>query len=191
MRHILAAFLAAIVTFLWGFMAWAAVGIWDFSMPKPTNEVALVDAMKSSLAGDGAYAVPAMPAGYGRETSDEAVKKQCSDYEARVRSGPVALILYHRSGFDPMPTGELVRGFGIEFFSALLLACVLSVVKGGFVRKVFVGFTVAMFAATATYGVTGNFMHFPFAFALACWADTIISWTLATVVIAKVAPARQ
>ena len=190
MRHILAAFVAAIVVFFWGFMAWAAIGIWDFSMPKPTNETALVEAMKQSLAGDGAYAVPAMPAGYGQDSSDEAVKQQCADYEARVRSGPVALILYHQGGFDPMPTGELVRGFGIEFFSALLLACVLSVVQGGFARKVFVGFTIALFAATATYGVTGNFMHYPLAFMFACWADTIISWTLATLVIAKMTPSR-
>jgi hypothetical protein len=191
MRHLIAAFVAAIVVFFWGFMSWAAIGVWDFAFPKPANEPALVEAMKSSFGADGAYVVPFMPEGYGQDTADEAKKAEFADYDARHRAGPIALILYRAQGSEPMPPSELVRGFGIEFVAALLLACVLSTVKGGFGRKAFVGFTIALFAATACYGVMGNFMRMPFLFVLAFWADSIISWTLATLVIAKMTPARS
>lgn len=191
MRHLLAAFVAAIVVFFWGFMSWAAIGIWDFAFPKPSDEAALVQAMQSSLGGDGAYVVPFMPEGYGQDTEDEGKKAEFADYEARHRAGPIALILYRVQGSEPMPVSELVRGFGIEFVAALLLACVLSTVKGGFGRKAFVGFTVALFAATACYGVMGNFMRMPLPFVVAFWADAIIAWTLATLVIAKMTPSAR
>lgn len=191
MRHLLAAFVAAIVVFFWGFMSWAAIGIWDFAFPKPSNEVAIVETLKASLGGDGAYVVPFMPEGYGEDTGDESVKAACADYEARHRAGPIAMILYRVEGSDPMPMSELARGFGIEFVSSLLLACVLSTVSGGFTRKAFVGFTIAVFAATACYGVMGNFMRMPLPFIVAFWADAIIAWTLASLVIAKMTPTRK
>jgi len=191
MRHLLAAFVAAIVVFLWGFMAWPVLGIWEFAFPRAANEVAVGDALKSSLGGDGAYIVPAMPEGYGQSTADPAKQAEFEAFEARHRAGPFALILYRASGSEVMPPSELVRGFGVEFVAALLLACVLSTVKGGFGRKAFVGFTIALFAATACYGVMGNFMRMPLAFVGAFWADAIISWTLATLVIAKMTPARS
>lgn len=190
MRHILAALVAAIVVFFWGFMSWAAIGIWDFAFPRPKNETAIVETLKASLDGDGAYVVPFMPEGYGQDGTDEAVKAASADYEARHRAGPLALILYRVQGSDPMPPAELARGFGIEFVSALLLACILSTVQGGFARKAYVGFTIALFAATACYGVMGNFMRMPLPFVFAFWADAIIAWTLATLVIAKMTPAK-
>lgn len=190
MRHLLAAFVAAIVVFFWGFMAWPAIGLWDFAFPPTPNEVAIADTLKSSLGGDGAYIVPFMPEGYGVSTDDPAKQAEFEAFEARHRAGPFALILYRASGSEVMPPVELIRGFVIEVVAALLLACVLSTVKGGFARKVFVGFTVALFAATACYGVMGNFMRMPLPFVFAFWADAIIAWTLATLVIAKMTPAK-
>lgn len=191
MRHLLAAFVAAIVVFFWGFMSWAAIGIWDFAFPRPGNEAAIVETLRSSLDGDGAYVVPFMPDGYGQDTTDEAKKAEFADFEARHRAGPIALVLYRSGGSEVMEPRELVRGFIIEFVAALLLACVLSSVKGGFARKAFVGFTIALFAATACYGVMGNFMRMPTPFVAAFWADAVIAWTLATLVVAKMTPSRS
>ena len=191
MRHLLAAFVAAIVVFFWGFRAWPAIGLWDFAFPPTPNEVIIADTLKSSLGGDGAYIVPFMPEGYGTSTDDPAKKAEFEAFEARHRAGPFALILYRASGSEVMPPTELIRGFVIEVVAALLLACVLSTVKGGFGRKVFVGFTIALFAATACYGVMGNFMRMPLPFVFAFWADAIIAWTLATLVIAKMTPSAR
>ena len=191
MRHLLAAFVAAIVVFFWGFMSWAAIGIWDFAFPRASNEAAITETLRSSLGGDGAYVVPAMPEGYGQATEDPAKQAEFKAFEERMRAGPVTLILHRVEGGEVMEAKELVRGFGIEFVSALLLACVLSTVKGGFARKAFVGFTIALFAATACYGVMGNFMRMPLPFVIAFWADAIIAWTLATLVIAKMTPAHS
>ncbi len=191
MRHLLAAFVAAIVVFFWGFMSWAAIGIWDFAFPRAGNESAITETLRSSLEGTGAYVVPSMPEGYGQATEDPAKQAEFTAFEERMRAGPFTLILHRAEGGELMAPMELVRGFSIEFVSALLLACVLSVVQGGFGRKVFVGFTIAVFAATACYGVMGNFMRMPLPFVLAFWTDAIIAWTLATLVIAKLTPARS
>lgn len=190
MRHLLAAFIAAVVVFFWGFMSWAAIGIWDFAFPRATNEVAVGDALKSSLDGDGAYIVPSMPEGYGQSTDDPAKTAEFEAFEARHRAGPIALVLYRASGSGVMPPTELLRGFAIEFVGAVLLACLLSPIGGGFGRRAFFGFTVALFAVTVCYGVMGNFMRMPFAFVFAFWADGIVAWTLASLVLAKMLPPR-
>lgn len=190
MRHLLAALVAAIVVFFWGFLAWPAIGIWDFAFPRANNEVAVSEALKSSLGGDGAYIVPFMPEGYGQSTDDPAKIDEFAAFEARHRAGPFALILYRASGSEVMPPSELMRGFAIEFVGALLLACLLSSVAGGFGRRVFFGFTIALFATTACYGVMGNFMRMPLPFVFAFWADGIIAWTLASIVLAKMLPQR-
>ena len=191
MRHLLAAFVAAIVVFFWGFMSWAAIGIWDFAFPRAENQATITEVLRSSLDGTGAYVVPSMPEGYGQDTDDEAKKAEFAAFDERMRAGPFTLILHRAEGGEVMEPVELVRGFGIEFVGALLLACVLSAVGGGFGRRAYVGFTIALFAATVCYGVTGNFMRMPWSFVLACWLDAIIAWTLASLVIAKMLPARR
>jgi len=68
---------------------------------------------------------------------------------------------------------------------------VLSAVSGGFGRRAYVGFTIALFASTACFGVMGNFMHMPLAFIGAFWLDTIFAWTMCAVIIAWILPARR
>ncbi len=184
MRHFLFALVGTIVVFMWGFTAWAALGIYDFAFQRTASEVAIQDVLGANLTEDGAYFVPAMPAGYGTETSDPAKQAEFASFETRLSKGPVALIMYHKSGMQPMEPMELVRGFAIEFASAIMLTCILSTVSGGMGRKVFVGFTIALFGATACYGVMGNFMHLPLPFVMAFWFDAIVAWTMCSVVIA-------
>lgn len=191
MRHLIAAAVAAIVVFFWGFAAWAGLGLWDFAFPKPANEAAVADTLKSSLDSDGAFVIPFPPEGYGSTPADPAQEAAFKDYEARHRAGPLALVVYRATGSEPMPPSELVRGFAIELVAALLLTCVLSAVHGGFSRRAYVGFTIALFASTACYGVMGNFMRLPLPFVAAFWADAIIAWTLASLVIARMLPPRK
>jgi len=191
MRHLLAAFVAAIVVFFWGFMSWAAIGIWDFAFHTTKSEPALVEALRANLAEDGTYVVPSMPEGYGQDTADEAKKAEFADFEARHRAGPIAMVMYRAQGSEVMPPVELARGFGIEFVGALLLACILSAVDGGFARRAYLGFTIALFASTVCYGVMGNFMRMPLPFVFAFWLDAIIAWSLASLVIAKLLPAKS
>ena len=183
MRHIVAALVGAIVVFMWGFTAWAALDVYKFAFPRAANEVAITEAFKEQLTVDGAYMLPARPDGYGSAAPDEATQKAFESFETRLKSGPIALVFYSKDGMEPVEPMELVRGFGIEFACSLLLTCLLSTVAGGVGKKVFFGFTVALFGATACYGVTGNFMHFPLAFTFACWIDALISWTLCSFVI--------
>lgn len=184
MRHLLAALVATVVVFMWGFGAWAALGIWDFAFPKAANEAALTEALDANLPATGAYYLPVMPDSYGGATTDPAVQAANDAFETRHREGPIALVLFRKDGRAPMAPAELVTGFAIEFVAALLLACILSVAKGPVSRKAMLGFTVALFASTATWGVVGNFFFLPPAYIAANFADTLIAWTLASVVIA-------
>jgi hypothetical protein len=193
MRHLLAAFLAAIAMFMWGFTAWAALDLYKFAFPTvgTSSESAIVSTLATELPEDGAYFVPHVPAGYGQGTEDPAKQAEFDSFETRMRTGPTALILFHKGGSEPMDPMEFVRGFAVEFVSALLMACVLSSVSGGFGRRAYVGFTIALFASTACFGVMGNFMHMPLAFIGAFWLDTIIVWTMCAVIIAWILPVRR
>lgn len=190
MRHLLAALAAAIVTFFWGFLAWAAVDIWGFAFSSAPGEEELLTAMSMSLPEEGTYYLPFMPEGFGSDPGDPEAAARDKDFEDRFRDGPTALIFFRPKGGEVMDPMELLRGFGIEFVAALLLACSLSAVQGGFVRRVAVGITIGIFAATATWGVTGNFFRLPLPFVLASWADVVIAWGLAAVVVAKILPSK-
>ena len=74
MRHLLAAFLAAIAMFMWGFTAWAALDLYKFAFPTvgTSSESAIVSTLATELPEDGAYFVPHVPAGYGQGTEDPA-----------------------------------------------------------------------------------------------------------------------
>jgi len=188
MRHLLAAFVGAIVVFMWGFTAWAAADIWSFAFAKTTDEVAVHDTIRTQFPQDGAYFIPRMPKPSECDQSTPEGKAQWDAFEKRLKDGPTALVLVRRDGLAPIEVKELVRGFGIEFGASLLFACILSAVAGGFVRRVFLGFTVAAFMATATWGVSWNFFHLPNGFALAEWFDTVIGWTLCAAVLAFILP---
>ncbi len=191
MRHLLAALVGTVVVFMWGFGAWAAIGIWDFAFLKSTNEVAVLESMGTHLPDTGAYFVPAMPEGYGVATTDPDTLAEHAAFEERFKSGPIALVLFRKNGMAIMDPMELAKGFGIEFVASVLLACVLSATVGGFGRRLAVGFAVALFAATAVWGVFGHFFHLPLVFVAANWADSVIAWTLCSVALAAMLRERR
>lgn len=186
MRHLLAALAGAVVVFFWGFLAYAAIGVWDFAYPKTSADAAIVESLDAGLAADGAYFVPTMPETYMTDTTDPDALAANKSFEERLAKGPIALILFRKDGMAPMAPAELVRGFAIEFVGALLLACLLSASRGGVAGRIFFGFSVALFAALASWGVAGNFFHFPLAYMYANMADVVIGWTLASAAIALV-----
>ena len=186
MRHLIAAVLAALVVFFWGFIAYAAVGVWEFAYPTTKSDAAILDALDAALPDDGAYFLPSMPETYMSESTDPEVLAANKSFEERMTKGPTALVLFRKGGVAPMAASELVRGFIIEFVAALLLTCILSVARGSVGRRVFLGFTISLFMALATWGVAGNFFHLPLAYMYSNMADAVIAWTLASVVIAFV-----
>ncbi|MFM1822097.1 MAG: hypothetical protein RI967_363 [Planctomycetota bacterium] len=186
MRHLLAATLAGLVVFFWGFLAYAAVGIWEFAYPRTSADAAILESLDAGLADDGAYFLPSMPESYMNGSTDPEIVAANKAFEERLAKGPIALVLFRKGGMAPMAASELIRGFVIEFVAALLLSCVLSVARGGVGRRVFLGFTISLFMALATWGVAGNFFHLPLAYMYSNMADTVIAWTLASVVIAFV-----
>jgi hypothetical protein len=186
MRHLAAAFAGAIVVFFWGFLGYAALGIWDFAYPTTPADAAIVEALDAGLAEDGAYFLPSMPDTSMSDSTDPAAVAANKSFEERMAKGPIALVLFRKEGMAPMAASELVRGFAIEFGAALLLTCLISAAKGGVRGRIFFGFTVALFAAIACWGVAGNFFHLPLAYMYANMADVVIGWTLASVAIAVV-----
>lgn len=186
MRHLAAAFVGALVVFFWGFLAYAAAGIWDFAYPRTSADTEIVEALDARLAEDGAYFVPSMTETYMSGATDPEAVAANASFEERLAKGPIALVLFRKDGMAPMAASELVRGFAIEFGAALLLACLLSAARGGVPGRIFFGFTVALFTALASWGVSGNFFHLPLAFMYANMADVVIGWTAASIAIAVV-----
>ncbi|MSR42022.1 MAG: hypothetical protein EXS10_09020 [Phycisphaerales bacterium] len=175
MRHLSAALVGTVVVFMWGFLAWAALGIWDFAFVTSANQSVLMQSIDNNCVESGAYVLPAMP----ECSTDTAEGKATWDsYSLQHQKGPLALVLVQRVGTEAMAPLEMAKGFVIEFIAALLLTCVLSAIDGGFKRRAGIGLTLALFAATAIWGVQWNFMHLPTNYVLANWLDVIVAWTL-------------
>ncbi len=180
MRHLFAALVGTIVVFVWGFLAWAAIPIWGFPFKAPASEGVVFQALSDNCAESGAYYLPDMPKS-DQNTPDG--KAEWDAWGAKHQQGPLALVLVNRVGAEPMAIRELAMGFGIEFICALLLTCVLSGIPGDCQRRARVGQTIALFMATAIWGVQWNFMHLPSNYILANWLDTIIAWSLCSIAI--------
>ncbi len=188
MRHLSAALVGAIVVFIWGFLAWAAIPIWGFPFGTPANEDVVLQTLADNCVTSGAYYIPDMPK---VDDSTPEGKAAWDTWSVKHQQGPLALVLVNRSGSEPMAAREMAMGFGIEFVCALLLTCVLSGIDGDCKRRARVGQTIALFMATAIWGVQWNFMHLPGNYILANWLDAIIAWSLCSIAIAYMLSRKQ
>jgi hypothetical protein len=119
-----AAFLSAVLMFLWGFVYWGPVlnMTGRLMAPLPADkELDILAPMRSANLPDGMYVRPGplMP------HSDE---KATAQWEAKVKEGPILHMAYHAGGISPMDPTTLAKGFAHSFVIALLAGILLAMV---------------------------------------------------------------
>jgi hypothetical protein len=187
-RTLIAALVGAIVLFTWGFLHWGHA----YSDPSGTlrpipNEAVSVGALKTNLGSSAVYYFPP----HTTATADPAaIKAAQEEWLRKYETGPSGIIIYRAEGVTPMSPTMLLRGFLINFASALLVTLILmGFASGGmgFFRRWAIAIMMGLFAALSTDAIRGNFMAFPESWTRLLMLDTIVGWTLAGFAIALIA----
>jgi hypothetical protein len=177
MRTFLAGVAGAIVMFLWSSIAHMALPLGQVGISEIKNEEAVLFAMQTAIGDEsGFYLFP----NYGSMADAQAQEQ----YEARLKTYPSGILVYHPPGAEGMSVRRLVTEFGIELAESLLLAFILGAITlTGFLPKFTVAGAVggcAVFSSNLSYW---NWYGFPLDYTLAAMAMDFVGYLAASVAI--------
>jgi len=182
MKHtILAGFLGGLVFFLWGFLSWGIIGLHDGVMHPLPNGDSLAVTLSKNIPARGVYVYPSHT-----EAKNDVEQKEIED---KYRRGPLVFMAFSPNGADPFMKNEMVIGVLITFFVAWLAAWILSrstaIAEPYFSRVAFVA-VLGLLGTSYHDLIHWNWMGFPFDYTLVAVADSIFTWFLAGLVIARI-----
>ena len=173
MRLIIAAVLAGIVMFMWGYVSHEMLGLGDAGVKPMPNENAVETAMKANITEPGLYFMP------GMEMSHSATKEQQTAWTAKYKEGPTAFLVYHPTGEEPMSIKQFGVELGSNIAAALVVGMILSLGAVGFSRGVTISTLVGLAGWLSINVSYWNWYRFPTNFVTAELIDQVIGWLLA------------
>lgn len=180
MRVLIAGILGGIALFLWGAVAHMALPLGEVGMRKPQNEDAVLSTLKTGLGDEpGIYFLPYIDPS---TMNDESVS---AAYATKSASSPYAYVIYNPQGSDLTQMGGNLGRQGVtDLLIGILLAWVLSLIAGGFGRRVTVAATSGVLVWLATHVPYWNWYRYPGDFMLAQGVEAVVGFTLAGAVAA-------
>ena len=169
MKNIIAAVVAGLVMFFWGFVSWTVLSWHSTDVHNFTDEQAVMEVMNDNAPASGVYFLPSSEA-------DMAPGK------------PSAMANVMKNGYEGGMTKMMVQGVVASILMAYLAIMLLGKTNlNGTVEKV--GFITL---AGLLIGLSSSFMYwnwfgFPTGYSVVNLIDTVITWALAGGVIAKLA----
>lgn len=183
---VLGAVLGGLVAFVWSAVSWMLLPWHDASMKAFADEAVVAQVLLEQTPSGGMFMLPGLPAGY--ERMSDAEKQAVGAAIAQKKSdGPYFYGVVWRRVHEDM--GRQM-GVGLLFdILAALLVTMLLMKTGGMSWGGRVMFVVTAALAVCMIAVAPNWIwwHYPANFVLVTMADLLIGWTLAGMVIAKVA----
>lgn len=181
MRVFIAALLGGIVMFMWGAAAHMALKLGDRGVHYGTPYQATLAALKQDAGqGAGIYYLPS--------TAED--KMQDPAAQAALNADPAAqgyAFVIYAPGGNPGNTNmgpNLGKQFATDVLSALIAAFVLSLVVGGFGKRVAVATLMGVFAWLVVSVTYWNWYLFPLDYTLGLLGKFTIGWALAGAAIA-------
>jgi hypothetical protein len=180
-RNWIAAIAGGIVLFMWGFISHMVLQLGEAgikTIPAATEE-SVLSTLKGSLNEHGFYIFP----GYdiqGHPTPDE-----MKAWEEKYQSGPIGVLIYDPAGRAPLAPRQLLTELLANIAAAAIAAYVLSLVSGGFARRVLVSILLGLFSWIVLNVPYWNWYGFPGDFTLVEGMDQILSWLLVGLVLAR------
>ena len=190
MRILLGGVLGAVVLFVWGFLYWAVLSGMLLPYNHMTDEGAVMDVLRENLPETGVYWFP-MPQ-HDPDATKEEKKAATEAWMEKHQEGPFGTVIYHTEGHKAMAPSTLVKGFVINFVSALLASILLCCACGrtGYAGRVAFVLGLGLFIAVSVHLIAWNFMDNPMGFTLLKIGDSVVGWLLAGLVIAAVVKPR-
>jgi hypothetical protein len=172
-RIFIGSIVGALVVFVWGFLSWEVLGLYDKSITSMPNADVVVPVLKTNVGQTGAYFFPPMP-------ENQADPAAMTAWEEQHKAGPIGMLMYRAEGSATMDMMTMVRGFCIYFVASMLLSCVMMAAQlRNFILRMAFVIIAAAFAVMVCHISTWNWMMFPDKYALAMTADTMVGWTIA------------
>lgn len=188
MRILIAAVVGTVVVFVWGGLAWMALGVWDDDVENLRPADAVMTAIADTVTEPGAYVFPPEPE--VENPDDEAAMTAATEaWMTAMSEGPTGVLLVHPQGIQGSEQGMFLGGLALEFAGALLLAILLSTATRagcGFGGRLAIGAAVIGFAIVSAVLVPSNFMHHPSGWVRAMAGDLAVGWGLALVVMSAI-----
>jgi len=176
-RILLASLLAAVVTFMWGFLSWTKLG-WH-NPEKFKNGAAVAQAIKAAAPEHGIYMWPEGP----ESMDDEAGMKK---YEDELKAGPFVWAMVHPGVQDGGMGKPMVLGFLRAFLAAVILSMLLSQMSRDCYRcRVIFCVLAYLLVSVNSEGPMWIWFHGPTKHLLVMTADHLIEGLLVGLVLAK------
>lgn len=183
MKIILAALLAAIVSFAWGFCSWMLLGWHEQGMHDFKDETAVAEVIKANAThGTGIYTLP-----YPRKAvsyADPAEQQRLDEAQKSSKaSGPYLYAIVRPGRHDWNMVESIGWSFGRSFLAALVLGVMLHQTVLAFPARLSFCAAAGLFAGLVCILPQRIWFELPIREVIVGMADYVIEWTLAGVVL--------
>ena len=184
MKVILAALLAAIVSFAWGACSWIVMDWHEQGLHDFKDEAAVAEVIKANAThGTGVYTLPypRKPVSYADPAEQEKLNKTLIERKA---AGPYVYATVRPGKLEVNLPVSLAWSFGRSFLAALLLGALLHQTVLAFPARLAFCAAAGLFAAVVCIVPERIWFELPLRDVIVGTADCVIEWTLAGVVLA-------
>jgi hypothetical protein len=186
MRVVIGGVVGGLIIFFWGAVAHMAtpLGHAGLSILPADDESAVAGALKGGVRQPGLYLIPGCDMGSMSAEQQKAL-------EAKMKAGPVGLLLVNPNGVDQMMSpGQLLTELGSNIAAALLAAVVLSRVPGSYPSRVGVLVLAGLIGWVSLSVSYWNWYGFPTEFIAAEGVMETVGWLLAGLALAAIVKPR-
>ncbi|MGP0070107.1 MAG: hypothetical protein ACLQGP_41730 [Isosphaeraceae bacterium] len=172
--------LAGIMVFFWGAFAHMMLPLGELGVRRIPNEDNVIGAMRDNIHEPGFYFFP------GLDMSRQASESDQQAWEAKVKQGPVGVVIIQPSGGEAMSPRQLGTELATNVVSALLAGLLLAFVRTGYWGRVLFVTLLGVFGVLTISVPYWNWYGFPVDFTIAEGIDQVAGWFLAGLVLAAI-----
>lgn len=177
LKAIKAGLVGGIILFIWGYVSWMVLPWHMATLHGFTVEKAVSQSIKSNAPTSGIYLLPIM---HHQESNATAAAPEEPNQE------PIVFASVNLQGMHPSMAGHIVISFFTQFVAACLVAWLLLRAYGSsYLGRLCFVVIFALAAGTVTHVPYWNWFGFDLQYTLIEFADLLIGWFLAGLVMAK------
>lgn len=182
---LLGGLLGGVVLFVWGFVSWTVLPWHNTTLNAFGDESAMIGTVAANAPKRGIYMIPGERNSSGLTEEEKKAHEEAS--MKRMVEGPFVFAAVSPQGTAGMGPA-MIGAFVIQFLGAALATFLLmrATAMPYLARAAFV-MLLGLFAGIVTHAPYWNWWGFPADYTLVMSADLVIGWTLAGLVIARIA----
>ncbi len=184
MKLIIAALLAALVSFFWGYVSWMVLGWHEVGMHDFKDEKAVAQVItENATQGRGIYMLPYMHEPLNIATPEETAEKQAA-FEKAKADGPYLYAIVRPGKTEPNMTQSLIRSFVRSLIAAVLLGALMTQLTMSYPGKLAFAAVIGALIGLGADVPDWIWFELPTRDLIVNMADHFIEWTLAGSVLA-------